>query len=50
MKPKHLVHIMMFGVVTTDGDIIPPFIFLQGLELNTEAYVKFLEEVMLPWM
>ena len=35
-KNKHLTHIIVFGVVTNDGDIILPFIFL----LNTEAYIK----------
>lgn len=30
----------VFGVITSNGDIMPPF--------NTEAYIKFLEEVVLP--
>ena len=30
-------------MVTTNGDVIPPFIFLT---LNIEAYIKCLEEVM----
>ena len=33
-----------------DGDIIPLFIFSHGLRLNTEADVKCLEEVLLPWI
>ena len=50
MKTKHPVHIMVFGVVSSDGDIMPPFIFPHGLKLNTEAYIKCLEKVVLPWI
>ena len=35
---------MVFCVVTSDSDIMPPFNFLHGLKLKTEAY----KEVMLP--
>ena len=31
MKTKHPIHIMVFEVVTSDGDIMPPFIFPHGL-------------------
>ena len=48
MKSKHPVHIMVFGLVTSDGDIMPPFIFPHGLRFNTEAYIKCLEKVVLP--
>ena len=26
MKPKHPVHTIVFGVVTSDGDVMPPLI------------------------
>ena len=42
MKTKHSVHIMMFGWLLYDGDIIPPFIFPHGLRLNTETNIKVL--------
>ena len=45
MKTKHLVFIMVLGMVTSDSDIIPLFIFPRDLTLNTEAYYKSLEEV-----
>ena len=41
---------MVFGVVTSNGDIMPPFIFLHGFKLNMEIYIKFLEEVVLLWI
>ena len=41
-KTKHPVHIMVFGVITGDGNIIPLFIFSYGLRLNTEAYIAWI--------
>ena len=40
MKTKHPVAIMVFEVVTSDGDVLPPFIFPLGLPLNMKAYIK----------
>ena len=34
MKTKHQVYIMVFAVVTGDGDVMAPFIFLRGLRLE----------------
>ena len=50
MKTKYPVHITMFGVVISDGDVKLPLIFLHGLRLNTEAYIKYLEELVPPWV
>ena len=33
MKPKHPVHIMVFGVVTSNADVMPPFIISHGFRL-----------------
>ena len=41
---------MSFEVVTSDVDVMPPFIFPHGLRPNTEAYVKYPEEAVLPWI
>ena len=49
LKIKHPVHIVVFGVVTSDGDVILPFIFLHGLRFNTLTYIMYLEAVVLPW-
>ena len=40
----------MFSVVANDNDVMPPFIFPHGLRINTETYIKFLVEVLLPWL
>ena len=50
MKTKYPATIMVFGVVTSEGDVMPPHIFPQGLRVNTEAYLEVLEAVVLPWI
>ena len=36
---------MVFGLVTDDRDVMSLFMFLHGLTLNVDAYIKFLEEI-----
>ena len=48
MKTKHSVHIMVFGVVISDGDFMRLFIFPYGLRIHMEVYIKCLEKIMLP--
>ena len=43
MNIKHPVYIMVFGVVTSDGDVMPSFIFPQSFRLNTEDDIKCLD-------
>ena len=50
IKTKYPVHIMVFGVVTSNGDVMLSFIFLHGFILKMAAYTKCLEEVMLLWI
>ena len=50
MKTIHPVYIIVFGMVTGNGDIILPFIFLHSLKLNIEAYLKYVEELVLFWI
>ena len=39
MKPKHPDRIIMFGVVTSDNDIMPQFIWPHGFRFNTGTYM-----------
>ena len=39
---------MVFGEVTSDDNVITPFIFFERLWLKMEAHVKYLDKVMLP--
>ena len=50
MKSKHPGHHMVFGVVTSNGDVIPLFTFQHGLRLNTETFIKCLVELILTWI
>ena len=46
MKLKHLVHIMLIGVVASDGDIMPIFIFSTWLQFqHRDQYQVFLKGV-----
>ena len=50
MKTKQSVHIMVFGMVIHDGDVMPPFIFTHGLRPNMEVYITCLVEAVRPWI
>ncbi len=42
------VNIMVFGVITSDANVMPPFIFPQGLWLNTKTHTNCTEREVLP--
>ena len=50
MKTKHLVHIMVFRVVTCGSDVRLPFIYLHSFTVKTMAYIKYLDELVLVWI
>ena len=41
---------MVLGVMSSEGDIMPPHIFPQGLKVNGEVYLDVLKDKVLPWM
>ena len=45
MKTKFLATVMVFGVVSDEGHIMPPHIFEVGLKVNTKVYLH----VVIPW-
>ena len=49
MKTKFPAMVMVFGVVSSEGHIMPPHIFEVGLKLNTEVYLDVLKSVVIPW-
>ena len=49
MKTKFPATVMVFGVVSTEGHIMPPLIFKVGLKVNTKVYLDVLKSVMIPW-
>ena len=49
MKTKFLATVMAFGVVSSEGHIMPPHIFEVGLKVNTKVYLDDLKSVVIPW-
>ena len=49
MKTKFPVMIMVFGVVSSEGHIMPPHIFEVGLKVNTKVYLDVLKSEVIPW-
>ena len=50
MQTKFLATIMVFGVVSSEGDVMPPHFFAEGLRLDTNGYIRVLSEVVRPWI
>ena len=49
MKTKFSATVMVFGVVSSEGHIIPPHFFEVGLKVNTKVYLDELNSVVIPW-
>ena len=49
MKTKFPATIMVFGVVSSEGHIMPPHIFEVDLKVNTKVYLDVLKSVMIHW-
>ena len=49
MKTKFPVTVIVFGVVSSEGHIMPPHIFEVGLKVNTKVYLDVLKSVVIPW-
>ena len=49
MKTKFPAMVMVFGVLSSEGHIMPPHIFEVGLKVNTKVYLDVLKSVVIPW-
>ena len=49
MKTKFPATVMVFGVVSSEGHIMPPHIFEVGLKVNTKVYLDVQKSVVIPW-
>ena len=49
MKTKFPATVIVFGVVSSEGHIMPPHIFEVGLKVNTKEYLDMLKSVVIPW-
>ena len=50
MQTKFPATVMVFGVVSSEGHVMPPCIFQKGLKVNTVEHLKVLEMHVLPWI
>ena len=49
VKTKFLATVMVFGMVSSEGHIMPPHIIEVGLKVNTKVYLDMLKSVVIPW-
>ena len=49
MKTKFPATVMVFGEVSSEGHIMPSYIFEVGLKVNTKMYLDVLKSVVIPW-
>ena len=49
MKTTFPATVMVFGVVSSEGRMMPPHIFGVGLKVNTKVYLDVLKNVVIPW-
>ena len=49
MKKRFPATSMVFGVVSSEGHIMPPHIFEVGLKVNTKVYLDVLKSVVISW-
>jgi transposase len=50
MKTKHPAKVMVFGLIASDGQVMPAHIFPPKTRLNAVGYLKLLEKVVMPWI
>ena len=46
---RDVPRVMVFGVVSSEGHIMPPHIFEVGLKVNTKVYLDVLKSVVILW-
>ena len=49
MKTEFPATVMVFGVVSSEGHIMPPYIFEVNLKVNIKVYLDVLKSVVIPW-
>ena len=49
METKFQAMLMFFGMVSSEGDIMPPHTFEVSLKVNTKVYLDVLKSGVIPW-
>ena len=50
MHTKFPATVMVLGVVSNEGHVMPPHFFTQGMKINAAAYIEVLSTVVKPWI
>ena len=50
MSTKFFTSAMVLGIMSSDGDIMPPYFFSERLRVAAKNYIKVLETMVKPWM
>ena len=50
MSTKFPTSVTVLGIVSSDGDVMHPYFFPEGLRVATNNYIKVLKTVVKPWM
>ncbi|UYV84046.1 hypothetical protein LAZ67_X000971 [Cordylochernes scorpioides] len=50
MHTKFPASVMVLGVISSEGDVMPPHFFEKGLRMNADTYINVLETIVKPWM
>lgn len=50
MHTKFPATVMVLGVVSNEGDVMPPHFFEKGLKVNAAVYIDVMSTVVKPWM
>ena len=50
VRTKHSQHVMVLGIVASDGKKCPPYYFPQGLKITAKVYIEVLETHVIPWL
>ena len=50
MSTKFPTSVMVLGIVSSDGDVMPPYFFPKSLRVAANNYIKVLETMVKPWM
>ena len=49
-QTKFPAAVMVFGIISSDGDVMPPHFYPKGLTLDSEGYVALMRDVVAPWI
>ncbi|QQP36730.1 Uncharacterized protein FKW44_021914 [Caligus rogercresseyi] len=49
-QTKFPAAVIVFGIISSDGDVMPPHFFPKGLRLDSEEYVALMRDVVAPWI